>query len=267
MIKRPLCFLVPFFCAWMYSFGGWGQIIKKPIPDKTVVFTFDDATASQYATVAPLLVEYGFEATFFICEFPPNFADSSLYMNWRQIAQMDRMGFDIGNHTKTHRGISKLTKEELIWQLEYIESKCDSMGIKLPLSFAYPGYDLNLSSMATLQEKGYLMARAGGSRPYDPEVDHPLLLPSWALEPDNQDTIYKALEMAEEGKVVILTIHGVPDLEHPWVTTSPEQFIEYLGYLRDKGFNVISLRTLGTYLDLEKAAAKLTPDLAKPLRN
>jgi peptidoglycan/xylan/chitin deacetylase (PgdA/CDA1 family) len=47
---------------------GNSQILKKQIPDKLIVFTFDDATESQYSVVAPLLKQYGFGATFFVCE-------------------------------------------------------------------------------------------------------------------------------------------------------------------------------------------------------
>lgn len=259
--------LLLIFVVFSLSLSGFGQILRKPIPDKTVVFTFDDATASQYSVVAPLLHEYGFDATFFICEFPPNFADTTLYMNWRQIGEMDKMGFEIANHTQTHRGVSKLTKEQFVAQLEYIEAKSDSLGISHPKSFAYPGYDLSLSAISVLMEKGYQFARAGGSRPYDPLTDHPLLLPSWALEPGNKNEIMEALEQAKDGKVIILTIHGVPDLEHPWVTTSPEQFKEYLDYLQSNGFDVISLRKLGGYIDTDKALKTLFPDLTKPLKN
>ncbi|SFA99540.1 Polysaccharide deacetylase [Algoriphagus aquimarinus] len=54
------------------------QILKKPIPDKLVVLTFDDAPASHYSIVAPMLKEFGFGGTFFVCEFQPNYADSTL---------------------------------------------------------------------------------------------------------------------------------------------------------------------------------------------
>ena len=40
------------------------------LPEKVVVLTFDDAVISQYTYVAKLLKDYGFGATFFVCEFP-----------------------------------------------------------------------------------------------------------------------------------------------------------------------------------------------------
>lgn len=243
------------------------QVPDKTIPDKLVVFTFDDATASQYSVVAPLLKQYGFGATFFICEFPPNFIDSSKYMNWRQIRELDRMGFEVANHTRTHPPVGKLSKENFLDELSYIEAKCDSLEIARPVTFAYPGYDLSLAAIELLKEKGYKFARAGGSRPYDPMIDHPLLVPSWAMNSENKKEIMKALKEARDGKIVILTIHGVPDSEHPWVNTPPELFREYLRHLSDQHYKVISLRDLGNYIDVKKAMRTIVPDTEKKLRN
>ena len=58
--------------TYLIVFNSFAQILKGPIPEKLVVLTFDDAPASQYDIVAPLLQEYGFGATFFVCEFPNN---------------------------------------------------------------------------------------------------------------------------------------------------------------------------------------------------
>jgi peptidoglycan-N-acetylglucosamine deacetylase len=64
-----------------------------------------------------------------------------------------------------------------------------------------------------------------------------------------------------------LTLHGVPDLEHPWVDTPLELFKEYLQYLSDNQFKVISLRDLENYIDVEKAMQLIEPDFTKALKN
>jgi len=261
---RILAFL---FFTLTIPFSGYSQFLKKQIPDKLIVFTFDDATASQYSIVAPLLKKYGFSATFFVCEFPPNFKDSTKYMNWRQIKELDKMGFEIANHTRTHKGVSKLTKEQFIDELSYIEHKCDSLEITKPVTFAYPGYDLNGSALAILQDKGYKFARAGGGRAYDPQSDHPLLVPSWAMTSNNKQQIMEAFNEARNSKIVVITIHGVPDVEHPWVNTSPELFKEYLQYLSENHFKVIALRDLNRYINVKKAIKSIIPDLNKNLKN
>ncbi|MDD2305526.1 MAG: polysaccharide deacetylase family protein [Prolixibacteraceae bacterium] len=262
-MKKTVTLLLILFTA----ITGFSRIVKKPIPDKLVVLTFDDATASQYSVVAPLLKEYGFGATFFICEFPPNFNDTAKYMNWRQIGELNRMGFEIANHTRNHPAIAKLSKEKIEEQLNYIERKCDSMKIARPTTFAYPGYSLSLPGLKVLQGKGYQFARAGGSRAYDPLIDHPLLIPSWAMNSENKSQIMEAFSNARDGKIVVLTIHGVPDAEHPWVNTTPELFKEYLQYLSDNHFNVIAFRDLGKYINAKKAMKTIVPDLTKKLKN
>jgi peptidoglycan/xylan/chitin deacetylase (PgdA/CDA1 family) len=260
-MKKIILFLlmVPSFC--------YSQILKKEIDDKMVVLTFDDATASQYSVVAPLLKEYGFGATFFICEFQPNFSDSSKYMNWRQIRELNNMGFEVANHTQTHPNVGKLTKKQFLAELDYIENKFDSLSINKPATFAYPGYGISTSAINTLMEEGYLFARAGGSRAYDPLTDHPLLIPSWAMNSDNKEQIMKAFGEAENGKIVVLTIHGVPDVEHPWVNTPPELFKAYLQYLSENNFKVVSLGELENYIDAKMAMELIVPDFNKTLKN
>lgn len=256
-----------FFLALIISHQAPSQILKKAIPDKLVVLTFDDAPASHYSVVAPKLKEYGFKATFFVCEFPPNFSDSSKYMNWRQMQALDNMGFEVANHSRTHANMERLGRPEMIEQLSYIEEKCDSLGIPLPKNFAYPGYGLSPLSLKVLEEKGYEFARAGGSRAYDPLSDHPYLIPSWATSADNKQEILEALQQAQKGQIVVLTLHGVPDLEHPWVDTPISLFEEYLDYLKENDFQVIAMEDLKDYIDPDKALKAISPDFGKPYKN
>ena len=241
------------------SFYSNGQIIKNDIPDKLIVLTFDDATASHYSFVAALLEQYNFNATFFICEFPPHFSDSTKYMNWRQIKQLDEMGFEIANHGHNHKHLRGLKPEQVINQVEYIENKCDSMNITIPVTFAYAAYSLDTVTLEIIKKKKYTFARVGGDRAYDPLVDYPFLIPSWAVTDNNKQQIMNAFQEAKNGKIVVLTIHGVPDIEHPWVNTSPELFKEYLQYLYKNDYKVIALRDLGKYIDTIYAQEEIIP--------
>ncbi|OYX84400.1 MAG: polysaccharide deacetylase [Flavobacteriales bacterium 32-34-25] len=285
--------VVLFFIFLTFSLAS-AQILKRPIPDKLVVLTFDDAPVSHYSIVAPLLKKHDFKATFFVCEFPPNFSDNSKYMNWAQIKKLDKMGFEIGNHTQSHKHVNKLSKENFIQQLQYIEignhtqshkhvnklskenfiqqlqyieNKCDSLKIKKPLTFAYPGYDYSLNAITTLQEQSYILARAGGSRAYNPLEDNPFLIPSWATNANNKEEIMAAFQEAKNGKIVVLTIHGVPDIEHPWVNTPAELFKEYLDYLAKNNFKVIALKDLNKYINFKKAAKTIAIDTSKKYKN
>lgn len=181
------------------------QVLRRPVPDKVVVLTFDDAVRSQAVHVAPLLKKYGFGATFFVCEFPPDFQDKTKYMSWEQIRTLHEIGFEIGNHTRTHTHVNSMTRDQLIAELEYIENKCREYGIPKLVSFAYPGYDTDSLAITVLAEKKYRFARAGGSRAYDPITDHPYLIPSFSTSGTDTQRVFQAIRQARDGKIVVLT--------------------------------------------------------------
>ncbi|HQX51595.1 MAG TPA: polysaccharide deacetylase family protein [Planctomycetaceae bacterium] len=103
--------------------------ILKPIPDRLVVLTFDDSAKSHYTVARPLLKEYGFGATFFVTEgfdFKDNKKD---YMTWEEIRELHQDGFEIGNHTRDHLGITEATFDRLSEQLDGIAMQCEAHGI------------------------------------------------------------------------------------------------------------------------------------------
>ncbi|BAV08865.1 Peptidoglycan/xylan/chitin deacetylase, PgdA/CDA1 family [Filimonas lacunae] len=242
------------------------QTTPQPVPDKLVVLTFDDAVKSHYTYVAPLLKKYGFNATFYVCEFQqPAFSDTSLYMTWPQIRELGKQGFEIGNHTWHHTHVNKLDEAGFLKELSYIEHKCDSLSIAHPVTFAYPGYDTDVKAINTLQKAGYQLARIGGNRTYNPKADHPYYIPSFSTSGNDKRKVLNAIQQAKNGNVVVLTVHGVPDNAHNWVTTPPELFEEYLQYLHDNHYTVISMKQLGSYVSLEsgwKLPPQRMPELA-----
>jgi len=75
-------------------------ILRKPVPDKLVVLTFDDSPASHATIVAPLLKAMGFGGTFYVCDFDSFKTRKDWYMTFRQMKALADAGFEIGNHTK-----------------------------------------------------------------------------------------------------------------------------------------------------------------------
>lgn len=232
-----------------------------PIPDKLVVLTFDDSKASHYTVVRPLLKQYGFGATFFITEGFTFRTNKEEYLTWQQIAELHRDGFEIGNHTRDHKGASKADLAGLREQVEAINAQCALHGVPKPVSFAYPGNTIDPAGLTIIEELGFRFARRGGAPEYtyeegngvayEPGRDHPLLLPSagdarpsWTL-----DNLKRAVNQAKDARIAILQFHGAPDVEHPWVHTPPERIEEYLKYLHDEGFTVIAMRDLAKYVD------------------
>ncbi|MEO6150057.1 MAG: polysaccharide deacetylase family protein [Mucilaginibacter sp.] len=208
---------------------------------KTIVLTFDDAPQSHFSFVAPLLKQLGFGATFYVCEFPGVSPDSTKAMNWRQIAQLANMGFEIGNHTRNHNVLKATNETE---ELGYVESKLDSLGIPRPSSYAYPAYVVDSSCFAVLKKHAYTSARIGGDKPYAIKTGDSYLIPSFSIYDGSGDLFYRAIMQAEKAKAIVLTFHGVPDAPHPWVSLNQTVFKTYMQYLKENGYHVIAMRDL-----------------------
>ena len=229
--------------------------------EKVVVLTFDDSSKSHFTIARPLLLKYGFGATFFITEgfdFTTNKKD---YMDWEEIRQLHNDGFEIGNHTRDHLAINDGNADQLSEQLQGIEKRCAEHGIPKPVTFAWPGNARSLAAFETLKKHGILFARRGGEKeypykngrgvPYEPGLDHTYLLPSagdarpdWALE-----DLIRAVKTAQSGRIAILQFHGVPDTAHDWVSSPADRFEAYLRYLATEKYRVIALRDLVEYVD------------------
>jgi peptidoglycan-N-acetylglucosamine deacetylase len=221
----------------------------EPVPDKLVVLTFDDSVASHATFVAPLLKRHGFGATFFITEGFEFSTDKEHYLTWEQIKVMNADGFEIGNHTRQHSNVAGQTPEQLLADVEYIEQQCAKYEIPRPTSFCYPGYKSSIAAIKLLSERGYHFARAGGAQAFDPTKDEHLALPqAFDGKPESTlDQFKTAVSQARDGKVAVLTFHGVPDIKHPWVNTDAAKFESYMEHLKQTQCKVIALRELSKY--------------------
>ncbi len=222
----------------------------EPVPEKLVVLTFDDSVASHATFVAPLLKKLGFGATFFITEGFEFSTHKEHYMTWEQIKALHGQDFEIGNHTRKHEAVTKQKPEQLAGDVEFIERQCAKFGIPKPVSFCYPGYQTNEAAVKLLHERGYQFARAGGAKAFDPTKDNALTMPqAFDGKPDSTLEQFKAtVAQAKDGKIAVMTFHGVPDIKHPWVNTDPAKFESYMQHLKSEGCKVIAMRDLAKYV-------------------
>ncbi len=239
--------------------------IPKKLPDKTVVLTFDDSVKSHLTVAAPLLKKHGFGATFFVTHAWMN--DKDNYLNWKEIAKLDKMGFEIGNHSWSHLALhdfnAKNIAEEEILKVEQELKKAD---VSKPVSFSWPGNHFGPETLKILRKLGYKFARRGpqpgipsseilgAGELYNPQKNDPLLIPSsglavpsWSLE-----DFKKIVAPTKNGNIVVLQLHGVPDNRHPFCSTPAKTFEKFVEYLSKEKFNVIAMRDLEKYVDSDK---------------
>ncbi len=244
-----------------------------PIPDNLVVLTFDDGNKSDFANVPKVLKKHGFGATFYVTEGLGFLNNPQNYLSWEQIRQLHEMGYEIGNHTQHHRNVTRLKAEEFAASLAHIDKRCAENKITKPVTFCFPGFQDNHASVKVLEEHGFLFARRGvgpeykdpgkGARgpAYDPKVDDPLLVPTTGYDgPDwKMEDLKWAVDQAKDGKITVLCFHGIPAIEHPWVSTDLKDFEKYMQYLKDEGCTVIAMRDLAKYVNPNHRPQKADP--------
>jgi peptidoglycan/xylan/chitin deacetylase (PgdA/CDA1 family) len=119
----------------------------KPLPEKSVLVTFDDAIADLNDHAFPVLERYGFNAVVFVptnCVGKGNLWNYPLGYKWRpcltaeQIQHWSMKGFDFGAHSRNHPDLTTLEEPEL--QDEVAGSRADLEKIigSPVISFAYP---------------------------------------------------------------------------------------------------------------------------------
>jgi peptidoglycan/xylan/chitin deacetylase (PgdA/CDA1 family) len=224
--------------------------------EKRVVLTFDDAVKNHLTYVAPLLKQMGFGATFFISHRWMD--DAARFLTWQEVAAIHGMGFEIGNHTWTHSGLSTpRAAARLEGELALVENELTKVRVPKPVSFAWPGNALGPEALELLERRGFRFARRGitPEQPYGklnvgaayvPETHDRLLIPTtgdaypdWTFE-----HFLKVVAAAGPGRIVVLQFHGVPDEAHPWVHTPPDMFRRYMEHLAQAGFRGVALRDL-----------------------
>lgn len=85
----------------------------KELNEKIIYITFDDGFKDIYKYAIPILEKYNYKATFFITtDFITNEKNSN-YLSWKEVQNLNKLGYNIGIHSHRHMMLSKLCKEEI----------------------------------------------------------------------------------------------------------------------------------------------------------
>ncbi len=135
---------------------------NKPVPEKSVVLTFDDGYVDNYVEALPVLKDFGFKATIFVITGAVD--KSKSYMNVEQLKEMEASGMDIQSHTVHHDHLAQLSYEK---QLETLKNSKDFLEKTLNKKikyFAYPYGEYSKDSLKAIRDAGYTMAFATAGR-------------------------------------------------------------------------------------------------------
>jgi len=238
--------------------------VKKTLPEKMVLMTFDDSTIDHYTVACPLLEKYGGKANLFTTEMiggmfgRPGFADKTAFMTWEQIKELSDRGHEIVNHSWHHSMEFQTGSDDYIREeIQGIEKRCAQYGIPKPTAFGAPGGGFTRHIEEILHEAGYLWGRGDlkgvhperlGEALYDPYVDTPMVVPN--CNPTSIARLREILDGTAGGKVALFVFHGVND---KMMMSMP--FEDIVKGIYAYGGSCITFRQLAEYVDPLKAYA------------
>jgi peptidoglycan/xylan/chitin deacetylase (PgdA/CDA1 family) len=136
--------------AGYYSIGlpEWraAMELKRPLPGRAILLTFDDGYQDFVTYAWPLLKQYGFTATVFLVaeaiggvnQWDAAYGETAPLMDWPDICRLRDEGVTFGAHSATHQPLVGLTPAEIV--LEYTRSRLTlEQALATPVeSLAYP---------------------------------------------------------------------------------------------------------------------------------
>lgn len=257
------------------------EIAPERDEKKFAIITFDDGKKGQITNAKPILDGYNYTATFaIIC----NNVSKSDELNWNDIVQLEKEGYDIGSHSMNHIKLEDIPNNVSEYEISESKKCLLDNGVKEVRVFTYPkngGSD----DPFILKEisKHYDMARTGNdpleflqcqlgssdtmmnkiscsSLGNDINQDGKYSIVGWSHDADREAKGYDDNQMLQKFIQVVESqnnynkgneIRSIPvliyhdiDKESGFYTTSIKLFKAEMKYLHDNDFIVIRLLDL-----------------------
>jgi len=248
---------------------------------KLAIITFDDGKKGQITNAKPILDGYNYTATFaIIC----NNVSKSDELNWNDIMQLEKEGYDIGSHSMNHIKLEDVPNNVSEYEISESKECLLDNGVKEVRVFTYPKnggsddpfilkevskhYDLARTGNDPLE---FLQCQIGSSYTMmnkiscsslgnDINKDGRYSIIGWSHDADREAKGYDDSQMLQKFIQVVESqnkynkgneIRSIPvliyhdiDKESGFYTTSIELFKAEMKYLHDNDFIVIRLLDL-----------------------
>ena len=107
-----------------------------------ISFTFDDGLKEQYSILFPKMKELGIKGTFCLIgsrmEHQPKNPEKQTF-SWEQAKEMSLDGQEMTSHGYNHKNVTKLTAEELRYEVQHNDTLIHKRIGIFPRTFFYPG--------------------------------------------------------------------------------------------------------------------------------
>ena len=155
------------------------------LPARPVVLTFDDGYRNTLVDGVPVLTRFGFTATIFVVsayvgamnDWPtqPSWVPRLPLLEWDELRELSRQGFEIGSHTETHARLRGLPADrqdrEIVGSRQTLE---DRLGTAVnSLAYPYGEWDDCSRRLASAQYEIACGTRLRSGKPPDDLLDLP----------------------------------------------------------------------------------------------
>jgi len=159
---------------------------RRPLPERTVVLTFDDGFSDFYSSAAPVLRKLKLPATLFVLtglcgktrDGPAQEIAGIMrrpVLDWQQVAELAQQGFELGAHSVSHPVLPDLAAEEAKREIADSRAELQQRTGQAVDFFAYPYGRWSPAVRAVVQEH-YRGACSTGAGVVQPDAD-PFALP------------------------------------------------------------------------------------------
>ena len=186
--------------------GRIGEVVsaltdRQPLPERTVVLTFDDGFSDFYSAAAPVLRQLKFPATIFIptgyCgrtnQWPgqASWVKPRSLLDWQQVVGLAKEGFDFGAHSVNHAPLTDLPIEESEREIAGSKAQLEERTVRPVEFFAYPCGRWNPAVRAIVQRQ-YRGACSTAAGTVEPDAD-PFALPRADAHYLRNPTLFRTL--------------------------------------------------------------------------
>lgn len=187
----------------------------KPIPQKSVIISFDDGYESVYQNAFPILQKYNLTASIFIvANYLGKYNDWESFAIQRkyrhlsksQILELKKYGYEIASHSLNHYYLPFCSDKTIRREVEVSMKKLEDITGDSVVSFCFPYGKYNQNSLKIVEEAGYKYATGNIQLLGRNKSDYPFNLPRRSIyATDSLKSFSKKLEYSRKINLLYLT--------------------------------------------------------------
>ncbi|GEM_PF-305761 len=152
--------------AWLRSQGYQSITLRElvfhltagwPLPEKSVVLTFDDGYRDHYTHAFPLLRKYGYVGTFFLVTRPIDDGDPN-YLTWEMVQEMHRAGMSMQPHGYRHFDLKGKPTDFLVYEIVGAKEAIEARTGEITRFFCYPSGSYDRHTINVLESANFWAA-------------------------------------------------------------------------------------------------------------